>query len=275
MRGIGMQALKNRDNKKLKLLTVCLLLIACVCLFFLLRYVIILKNAEKNTRYIQENYISTPDSPAPYYNSSSYENETADGFTIPELDIDFEALREEVNPDIYSWILIPDTPINYPIVQHPDDNTHYIKYNLDGSKGYPGCIFTENYNSRDWNDVNTIVYGHNMRNGSMFSKLNSFADEDFFEEHPYIYIYSPDAVRVYQAFAAYEFSDLHLMAACDWNDPEIVSRFFSVISGYPGIYDEAVELNDDDRYLTLSTCRNFKQDKRFLIHALLILDVMK
>lgn len=266
-----MRAHKKKDNKKLKLLTAVLLLIAGVCLFFLLRYIITVRNAEKEVQYIQENYISTPD--APDQDFSSPESETTDGFTIPELDIDFAALQKEVNPDIYSWILIPDTPINYPVVQHPDDNTHYINYNLDGSKGYPGCIFTENYNSKDWEDVNTILYGHNMRNGSMFGKLNSFANKDFFEEHPYIFIYSPDAVRVYQIFAAYEFSDLHLMAAFDWNEPEDVSRFFAVVSGYPGNYDKTVELSDDDNYLTLSTCRTYKNTKRFLVQAVLIAQV--
>lgn len=268
-----MHAHKRIDNKKLKLLTVGLLLVAGVCLFFLLRYIITVRNAEKKVLFIQENYINTPDSPSPDQNSSSPEGETTDGFTIPELDIDFEALREEVNPDIYSWIFIPDTPINYPVVQHPDDNTHYINYNLDGSKGYPGCIFTENYNSKDWRDVNTILYGHNMRDGSMFGKLNSFANEDYFEEHPYIYIYSPDAIRIYQIFAAYEFSDLHLMAAFDWNNPESVSRFFSAVSGYPGKYDKTVELSDDDNYLTLSTCRTHKNTKRFLVQAVLISQV--
>lgn len=266
-----MQSHKKKDSKKLKILTAALLLIAGVCLFFLLRYIITLRNAEDKVQYIQENYISTPDTPV--QNPSSPEDEATDGFTIPELDIDFAALQKEVNPDIYSWILIPDTPINYPVVQHPDANTHYINYNLDGSKGYPGCIFTENYNSKDWEDVNTILYGHNMRNGSMFGKLNSFANKDYFEEHPYVYIYSPDAVRVYQIFAAYEFSDLHLMAAFDWNDPEDVSRFFAVISNYPGNYDKTVELSDDDNYLTLSTCRTYKNTKRFLVQAVLIAQV--
>lgn len=268
-----MQSHKKKDSKKLKILTVILLLIAGVCLFFLMRYIITLRNAEKNVQYIQENYIRIPDVPAPDRSPSLPEDEMTDGFTIPELDIDFAALQEEVNPDIYSWILIPDTPINYPVVQHPDDNTHYMDYNLDGSRGYPGCIYTENYNSKDWEDVNTILYGHNMRNGSMFSSLNSFADPDFFKEHTYVYIYSPDAVRVYQVFAAYEFSDLHLMAACDWNDPKAVSRFLSVISEYPGNYDKTVELSDDDNYLTLSTCRTYKNTKRFLVQAVLIAQV--
>ena len=103
----------------------------------------------------------------------------------------------------------------------------------------------------------------------MLAQLNSFSDEVFFEEHPYIYVYSADAVRVYQIFAAYEFSDLHLMAVCDWDDPKVVSRFFSLISDYPGILDETVKLYDNDRYLTLSTCRSYKQTKRFLVHAVL------
>lgn len=265
-----MQASKNTNNTKIKILIVGLLLIACVSLFFLLRYIITMRNAEKEVQYIQEKYIRTPDSTVSDQDTSSPESETTDGFTIPELEIDFEALQKEVNPDIYSWILIPDTPINYPIVQHPDDNTYYMDYNLDGSKGYPGCIYTEDYNSKDWEDVNTILYGHNMRNGSMFASLNSFANEDFFEEHPYIYIYSPGAVRVYQVFAAYEFSDLHLMAACDWNDPETVSRFFSMISGYPGNFDKTVELSGDDNYLTLSTCRRYRNTKRFLVQAVLV-----
>lgn len=268
-----MKTQKNTDGKKLKFLAAGLLIIAGVCLFLLLRYYIPVINAKKELQNIQENYIRTTDYSDQSLPLSPQTDNNPAGYQIPEREIDFEALQKEVNPDIYSWILIPDTPIDYPIVQHPDDNTYYMNYNLDGSRGYPGCIYTENYNSKDWEDVNTILYGHNMRNGSMFSKLNSFADGDFFEEHPYIYLYSPDAVRVYQIFAAYEFSDLHLMAACDWNDPEVVSRFFSVISNYPGIFDETVELNDDDNYLTLSTCRRYKQSKRFLVQAVLIAQI--
>lgn len=264
---------KRIDVKKRMFLTAGLLLIAGVCLFFLLHYIITLRNADKEIQNIQENYVvktDLSDSDQDTTLSAPQDEIVTDEYSIPEREIDFEALQEDVNPDIYSWILIPDTPIDYPVVQHLEDNEHYMNYNLDGSRGYPGCIYTEDYNSKDWEDVNTILYGHNMRNGTMFASLNSYKDKDFFEEHRYVYIYSPNAVRVYRIFAAYEFSDLHLMAACDWNDPEVVSRFFSVIHDYPGVFDETVELCDDDRYLTLSTCRSHKQDKRLLVHAVLV-----
>lgn len=267
-----MQGLKNSVNKKQIIFIVIFAIIECVSLFFLWRYLVTVRHAERKMLYIQENYIKIPDHAVSDQDSTPLSNETADApsFSIPKLEIDFEALQKEVNADIYSWILIPDTPINYPIVQHPDDNAYYINHNLDGSEGYPGCIYTENYNFKDWEDTNTILYGHNMRNGSMFSKINSFAKKDFFEEHPYIYLYSADAIRVYQVFAAYEFSDLHLMTVCDWDDPEAVSQFFSAASAYPGNFDKTVELQDDGHYLTLSTCRNFKKDKRFLVHAMLV-----
>ena len=266
----------NIEGKKRMFLTAGLLLIAGVCMFFLFRYIITVRNAGKDIQNIQENYVVKPDSSDSDPNTTlppPQDESKIDEYSVPELDIDFAALQEEVNPDIYSWILIPDTPIDYPVVQHPEDNEHYMNYNLDGSRGYPGCIYTENYNSKDWEDVNTILYGHNMRNRTMFAKLNEYRDKDFFDEHRYVYIYSPDAVRVYRVFAAYEFSDLHLMAVCDWNDPDVVSRFFSVIHDYPGVFDETVELGDDDRYLTLSTCRNHKQDKRLLVHAMLVEEV--
>lgn len=265
---------KKKTQKRIRmLLAAVLLLIAGVCLFFLFRYIITVRNAGKAMQGILEKYIEIPD-PDQYPTPPSPQDEiVTDEYSIPERDIDFAALQKEVNPDIYSWILIPDTPIDYPVVQHPEDNEYYMDYNLDGSHGYPGCIYTENYNSKDWEDVNTILYGHNMRNGTMFAKVNSYKDKDFFEEHRYVFIYSPDAVRVYRVFAAYEFSDLHLMAVCDWNDPAVVSRFFSMIHNYSGIFDDTVELCDDDRYLTMSTCRSYRQSKRLLVHAVLVEEV--
>lgn len=64
------------------------------------------------------------------------------GIPVPEKQVDFDNLHETVNKDIYAWIYIPDTAVDYPILQHPTDNTYYLNYNLDGSRGYPGCIYT-------------------------------------------------------------------------------------------------------------------------------------
>ena len=84
--------------------------------------------------------------------------------------VDWEGLRE-VNTDVYAWITVPGTVIDYPILQHATDNTYYLYYNIDGSYGYPGCIYTENLNSKDFTDNNTVIYGHNMKDGTMFTDL--------------------------------------------------------------------------------------------------------
>ena len=72
-----------------------------------------------------------------------------------------------MNPDVYAWIAVPGTEIEYPILQHPSDNSYYFMHNSDGSYGYPGCIYTENLNSKDITDNNTVIYGHNVKNDSM------------------------------------------------------------------------------------------------------------
>ena len=93
--------------------------------------------------------------------------------------IDFDALWE-TNKDVYAWITIPGTVIDYPILQHETDDSYYLNYTIDGVEGYPGCIYTERVNSKEFTDNNTVIYGHNMRNGTMFTDLHKFRDADFF-----------------------------------------------------------------------------------------------
>ena len=111
------------------------------------------------------------------------------GIEIPEKDIDFAALQEE-NSDVYAWIYVPGTNVDYPVLQHPEDDTYYLEHNMDGSKGLPGCIYSESVNTKDFTDPNTVLYGHNMKNGSMFASLHNFEDQQVFEENPYFYIYN-------------------------------------------------------------------------------------
>lgn len=119
------------------------------------------------------------------------ETETATEEQSEVIPVKFEELQA-VNPDIYAWITVPGTVIDYPILQHASDNTYYLMHNIDGSYGYPGCIYTENMNSKDFTDNNTVIYGHNMKNGSMFAQLHKFEDPDFFNENREVLIYLPD-----------------------------------------------------------------------------------
>ena len=78
------------------------------------------------------------------------------GIEIPEKDIDFAALQEE-NSDVYAWIYVPGTNVDYPVLQHPTDDAYYLEHNMDGSKGLPGCIYSESVNTKDFTDPNTVL----------------------------------------------------------------------------------------------------------------------
>ncbi|MCM1187235.1 MAG: class B sortase [Lachnospira sp.] len=195
------------------------------------------------------------------------------GIPVPEKEVDFETLKEEVNEDIYAWLYIPDSTIDFPVLRHPTDNSYYLLHNLDGSSGRPGCIYTENYNSMDFTDPNTVMYGHNMRAGTMFAGLHNYEDEEFFAEHPYIYVYTPEKLFVYEVFAAYEFSDLHLLLNFDFTSEQVFQNFLDDIYEMRSMNcntKEDVEVTAKNRILTLSTCVTGKDDKRYLVQGVLL-----
>lgn len=195
------------------------------------------------------------------------------GVPIPDRTVDFEALQRDTNKDIYAWIYIPDSAIDYPVLQHPEDNAYYLNYNLDGSKGYPGCIYSENYNKKDFSDPVTVLYGHNMKNGTMFAGLHKYSGEEWFAEHPYIYIYTPEGLLVYKVFAAHEYSDEHLLYTYDFWQKGVLEAYIDKILGSQGaddVIDDTVEIGEDGHILTLSTCIKTKPDKRFLVQGVLL-----
>uniref|UniRef100_UPI004056CBF6 class B sortase n=1 Tax=Acetatifactor sp. TaxID=1872090 RepID=UPI004056CBF6 len=195
------------------------------------------------------------------------------GVPIPDNTIDFADLQQNTNQDIYAWIYIPDSVINYPILQHPTDNSYYLNYNLDGSKGRPGCIYTEDYNAKDFSDPNTVLYGHNMRNGTMFADLHKYEDVDFFDENPYVYIYTPGELLIYKVFAAFEHSNEHLLYNHDFSNKAVYQVFLDEIYNQRSMncnIREDVEVTTDDRLLTLSTCVTSKPDNRYLVIGVLL-----
>ncbi len=195
------------------------------------------------------------------------------GVPIPEKTVDIVQLQEDTNKDIYAWIYIPDTQIDYPVLQHPTDNLYYLNYNLDGSRGYPGCIYTEDYNAKDFKDPVTVLYGHNMKNGSMFAGLHRYSDSRYMEEHPYVYIYTEEGLLVYEVFAAHEHSDAHIMYNHDYT---LASEFEGYLDDIRNARDmsrvlrEDVEVTEDSRILTMSTCIANKPNNRFLLQGVLL-----
>lgn len=199
------------------------------------------------------------------------ETETATEEQSEVIPVKFEELQA-VNPDVYAWITVPGTDIDYPILQHASDNTYYLMHNIDGSYGYPGCIYTENMNSKDFTDNNTVIYGHNMKNGSMFAQLHKFEDPDFFKENREVLIYLPDEVLHYTIFAAHIYDDRHLLYSFDFTDPEVYQKYLDSIFSTRDMsanIDKDITVTTDDQIITLVTCIGSQPSNRLLVHAVL------
>ena len=189
-----------------------------------------------------------------------------------DIPVDFEALQAE-NPDIYAWITIPGTNVDYPILQREGDNGYYLNHSVDGAESIAGAIFTEDYNSKDFTDPNTIIYGHNMKNGSMFRTLHNYSDREFFDNNRDITIYMPDKILHYTIFAAYLYDSRHLMLSFDSKDPDVFRAYLDSVRNIRDMnafVDTDIPVTEEDKIITLSTCYKGQADRRYLVQAVLV-----
>lgn len=188
-----------------------------------------------------------------------------------EIPIDFAALQEK-NPDVYAWIRVSGTSIDYPILQSQEDNSYYLTHTLDREKKAEGAIFTENYNSKTFQDPNTVIYGHDMKNGSMFQSLHNYMDRSFFDSNRDITVYLPEKILHYRIFAAYLYDNRHLLLSFDfWNKEEYQQYLNTIFSmrDMNSFVDTSMEVTNEDKIITLSTCYAGISEKRYLVQAVL------
>ena len=178
--------------------------------------------------------------------------------------INLEALRA-VNPDVIGWILIPDTEISYPLMQG-QDNDYYLNHTWEGEENIVGSIFLEHRNFSDLSDFNTIVYGHNMNDGTMFAGIRQYTEQEFWEAHPYVYILSDKGVYRYEIFSSY-------LAATDSETyglsflSQRTRESFLEMAKENSVIETGIEPLTTDRVLTLSTCSGGSYANRWVIHG--------
>lgn len=188
-------------------------------------------------------------------------------------EIDFQKLQSEENADIYAWIQMDNTVIDYPVLQHPSDDTYYLMHNIDGSYGYPGCIYAELYNSNTFEDPVTVLYGHNMKNGTMFGSLHQFEDESFFEENKEFVIYMPDKTLVYDIAIAKETDDKRITVWYNFEEETSYQKYIDeLLSGEESeLYRrrEEIEITTEDRLVVLQTCVSERKSNRYVVVGVL------
>ncbi len=179
-------------------------------------------------------------------------------------DISLEALQA-VNPDVVGWIYLPDSEINYPIMQG-EDNEFYLERTWEKEPNHVGSIFLECKNDADFSDFNTIIYGHNMRNGSMFASIRKFEDPKYLEQHPYIYIVTEEGVFRYEVYSSYKAPIDSPAYGLSFNQKETREEFFLYALEH-SVKDTGVIPQLSDRIVTLSTCTGNGYDSRWVVHA--------
>ena len=199
--------------------------------------------------------------------STAQQSQTA-ASTVPAAPnpVDFPTLEVQ-NPDIYSWINIPNTQVDYPVLQSPDDDNFYLDHGVDKDYRFAGAIYSQRCNAKDYSDRVTVLYGHNMRNGSMFATLHWFSDPSFFAQNEQMTIYTDDRQLNYQIVAAYVYGDNHIMNSFDFNNDEVYRDFLDSVLNPHSIDSnvrEGATLDISDRIVILSTCLNYG-DGRYLV----------
>lgn len=183
--------------------------------------------------------------------------------------VDFDALAK-INSDIAGWIRF-DQPeeINYPVVQGKD-NQEYLRRTFEANDNKLGTLFIDAGNQKDFSDRNTIIYGHNMKNGSMFAKLMNYKEESYYKENPYFYMYTPDGKESkYQIFSAGIIKDTAENYKKEFATEEEYETYLKLCKSTSG-YDTGVEVTKDSKIISLSTCTNVKDDERFLVQGVKI-----
>lgn len=184
----------------------------------------------------------------------------------PPLNVDFDKLRS-VNEDVIGWIYVDALPdISYPIVQGTDNQT-YLHQTYEKNYNFAGTIFADYENARDFSDYNTLVYGHNMKNGSMFGHLKKFSeDQSLYDNDKYFWILTPDKNYRYEIISAYTTgvnSDTYTL----FKGPgEEFEEYLKRIKSYSEIKTDDTELTIKDKIVTLSTCTG-NESTRFVVQG--------
>lgn len=183
----------------------------------------------------------------------------------PILQVDFDALKN-INPDVVGWLYCPNTVISYPVVQG-EDNVYYLNHLFDGRQNSSGCLFLDS-RCEGWDGKNSVIYGHHMKNGTLFASLENYQDPLYYEAHPRLFLLTPDSVLTIDLFSAYVTSEESDSWKLDFSSQD---EFESWIDSTRerSCFDSNIIPQVSDQIITLSTCNYTFANARFVCHGVL------
>ena len=208
---------------------------------------------------MQDEYVATKEVES---NSEATQgNEQPPKSTEPPIAIDFDALLNR-NKDVIGWLYCPDTVINYPVVQGKN-NDQYLRKDLDGKYLVSGTLFADYRNGELNEDANYIIYGHNMKNGTMFSSLAKYKQQSYYNQHPIMYYLTPDGNYKLELFAGLVVKHddkIYLPNQSEEAFAELIEEYRA-----KSTFQSNVELDYNDTIVTLSTCSYEFDDARYVV----------
>lgn len=217
---------------------------------------------------LSETYVSVAQESEEDTTSDAVEvDESAADKEICPITVDFNNLLA-TNKDVCAWIYSPDTVINYVVVQG-EDNNNYLHHKLDGTYNASGTLFIDCECSPNFSGANTIIYGHNMKDGSMFASLHNYVDQSYYDAHPIMYISTPAGDYKLEIFSCF---------TCDF-DADTYTLSFASEAEYSAFLNKMVSqsnvktnvsVDSSERIVTLSTCTYEYDNARYVVMGKLV-----
>ncbi len=191
----------------------------------------------------------------------------SDSDPVP-IKVDFGSLQK-TNPDIVGWLYCEGTVINYPVVQGKD-NSYYLKHLYNGTKNASGTLFIDYRNGKGFSDENTVVYGHHMKNGSMFASLVNYRSQSYYDKHPVLYFLTPSNNYRIELFSGYICGSTS-SAFERQIKPETNFTSHLVSATKKSDFKSSISVTSVDRIVTLSTCTYEYENARYVVHGKIVL----
>ncbi len=182
----------------------------------------------------------------------------------PPIIVDFERLQGD-NPQVVAWLYCPGTAIDYPVIQGVD-NEFYLHHSYTGAEDQSGAIFVDSQCSPGFTDSNSIIYGHSMKDGSMFGGLEAWEDQDYFDSHPVIWLLTPQEnykVRLFSGYTTSAYSNTYTIFRGPGSD---FSAYLAECLAQSDFITED-RPSDDSRCVVLSTCAYDFDEARYVLHG--------
>ncbi len=208
-------------------------------------------------------------------NNSSTVTDKEQEVQLPDNPIDFTALKAE-NDEAVAWIQVDGTAIDYPVFRSSvgTDDNFYLNHDRYKKSKMAGSLYLQQVNSGEFTDPNTVIYGHNMLNGSMFGTLKKFRNTTFFNNNRNITVYTPGHILKYEIFSAFVFDDRHIINSYDFYNMESYQSFIDICKNPVSVSKNVMKdipVTTDDRIITLSTCTS-AENERYIVIGVLVSD---